>query len=78
MILVVGNSLTVPLSQTYFIEYTFGLVVDQLFIVDIIMGFLTSFIDKYGRECFECKQIALNYVRTTQFKIDLVTLLGSY
>ena len=49
-------------------------MVDILFMVDIVVGFRTSFINKKtGDEIWEPKKIAKNYICGTRFWLDLLS-----
>ena len=52
-------------------------LLDVCFVADIALMFCTSFVDKKGREQFDCEKIAVAYSSTPRFYVDLLSLLGS-
>ena len=52
-------------------------IIELLFVADIIIMFLSSYMDKMGHE--ECRiiQIAKNYISMPKFYIDVLSLLGN-
>lgn len=75
---VVFNSFSIPLdlsfepiafkTQQYHI---FTVIVDIVFILDIIICFRTTFMDQLGKEIFDSKMIAINYLKGS-FIIDFI------
>ncbi|XP_048479358.1 potassium voltage-gated channel subfamily H member 8 isoform X4 [Plutella xylostella] len=56
------------------ISVTSDVVVEALFIVDIVLNFRTTFVSKKGEVVSDSKAIALNYIRTW-FVVDLLAAL---
>ena len=55
----------------------FDNIVDALFIVDMILMFFTSYLNKQGLEIFSSKKIALNYIKSFRFLADSGAVLGT-
>jgi len=50
------------------------LICDLIYLVDIFINFITAYIDK-GEMCKNRRKIAKRYMKTFQFKIDLICIL---
>lgn len=57
--------------------FVFIIMTEILFVIDIILMFFTSYRDLKGREETDLDKIANNYVRTSQFYTDALSVLGS-
>lgn len=72
---VLYNAFSIPFELAFQnnMEMTDGInwAVDAFFIIDILVGFRTSFIDKDGHEILDGWNVAKNYLKT-QFTIDLI------
>lgn len=85
LVLSVFNSLFVPLELSFeeiplFNSLYFVIIdnlIDVLFLIDMGLMFMTSYRDKFGKEIFGFKLIALNYVRSARFYTDFFSLLGT-
>ena len=81
LFLAVWNAFFMPLQYAFefktsgFVSF-FDLLVDLLFVVDIILMFLTSFLSKTGEEIKDSKKIAMHYITTVRFFTDFFSLLG--
>ncbi|KAK2820446.1 hypothetical protein Q5P01_023405 [Channa striata] len=77
-------AVTVPYSVSFMpYDYTFSharftlfsdVLVEMLFIIDIILNFRTSFVSKSGQVVYESRSICLHYA-STWFVVDLVAIL---
>ena len=70
IIMVVFNCFTIPFEIAFepsFMEtnffFTLNLMIDLCFFIDILITFRTGYIDYYGLQCSEPKQIAINYIK---------------
>lgn len=73
-LLAVYNCCSIPLEVAFAIEglYIWERIVDALFLFDLILNFVTTYTNnKTGFEVFKFKMIALNYITTGRFFIDL-------
>lgn len=52
-------------------------IVDVLFVVDIILMFFTSFQNKKGKEINSSLKIAKNYIKTSRFVFDVLSVFGT-
>lgn len=52
-------------------------MVDIIFLIDIIVMFFTSYLDKKGHECRNSREIANNYISQLRFKVDCLSLIGT-
>lgn len=85
LVLAVINGLLVPYEQSYRPEFVespwfkiLDLVIDLVFVADIILMFFTSIlVVKTGQESFDQRVIAKAYVGTTRFVTDILSILGS-
>lgn len=84
LILAIINSFMIPFEQAFKPEYDntfFKIVLDSLvdivFIFDIGLSFITSFRDQKFQECYEFDRIAKNYMATSRFIVDMLSVLGS-
>ena len=78
------NSLLIPLDLAFEPEFTkikgfevFDNIVDGLFLVDMIVMFMTSFINKKGAEVLNSHQIAAKYMMSFRFVADFFAVLGT-
>lgn len=55
------------------LDYIFS---DFIYLIDIFVHFLTAYIDK-GEMCTNKRKIAKRYIKTFQFKLDVISLLPS-
>ena len=53
-------------------------MIDIIFYIDMILMFLTSVTNKYGREVFDSFEIAVSYTSQFRFYIDFFSLLGTF
>lgn len=70
MCLAILNSFMIPFEQAFkpeydktIVKYVIDLMVDMVFLVDIIISFFTSFRDNKFQEVFEFERIAGNYMK---------------
>lgn len=84
LVLAVYNSMQVPYEHAFRPEVmnhivfkTTNTVIDVVFVVDIILMFLTSVISKKGVETFDASIIANQYVTQPRFYADCLSILGS-
>lgn len=52
-------------------------VIDVAFLIDIIVTFFTSTINRNGVETFDSGEIAAAYIVTSRFKVDVIAMLGA-
>ena len=78
------NSLLIPIDLAFEPEFTkikgfevFDNMVDGLFLVDMIVMFMTSFINKKGAEVLNSHQIAAKYMMSFRFVADFFAVLGT-
>ena len=78
------NSLLIPIDLAFEPEFTkikgfevFDNIVDGLFLVDMIVMFMTSFINKKGAEVLNSHQIAAKYMMSFRFVADFCAVLGT-
>lgn len=55
----------------------FDNIVDGLFFIDMIVMFMTSFINKKGAEVLDSHQIAAKYMMSFRFVADFFAVLGT-
>lgn len=84
LMLALYNSVMIPLKQCYNPEFKrtreseiMDMVIDGIFLIDILLMFHTTFIDNKGEEIWNVPEIAYNYSHTSRFIVDLLSLLGS-
>ena len=84
LFMAIYNSLQIPFSQAFNPEFfswvvfsIFDSIVDFVFIVDIILSFFTTIINKKGVESYDSKEIALNYTEQFRFYADILSCLGA-
>lgn len=79
------NSILVPLELSFDeIEWFDGilyllidLAIDLVFLIDMILMFMTSFRNKFGEEVKDQEKIIIHYVKKTRFFFDFFSLLGT-
>jgi hypothetical protein len=79
MLLAIYNSFTVPIFVSFRIEETEELfilngIIDTMFVVDIVLNFFSTYIDRNGEEVLDHKKIVKNYLKKA-FIIDLIASL---
>ena len=82
MLLAVYNSFTIPLqvmfhphSMDHPVYILVDLIINIVFICDMLVNFRTTFIDEEsGEEVTDLKEIAVNYLKS-RFKIDVIGVL---
>ena len=52
-------------------------IIDVLFLIDLILMFFMTYIDKKGKVVSDSKMIAINYISSWGFLFDLLSVLGS-
>lgn len=84
IILAIINSVQVPIELAFYSEAIsefnavlfFNFLVDILFLIDMILQFFSTYIDKEGIQIFDSKMIARKYVRSTSFVADALAVIG--
>lgn len=76
------NSCSVPLTLSFVFETTQGykvmdVIIDLLFVIDIVLMFFTSFQNNKGREEWDSFSVARNYMGTKRFAFDIISILGA-
>ncbi|KAJ8320245.1 hypothetical protein KUTeg_001832 [Tegillarca granosa] len=76
-IMVPYNASFITVDGNYRSSIYSDVVVESLFIIDIILNFRTSFVNKSGQVVYDGKLVALNYMRDrySQYSAIVVTLL---
>lgn len=79
MLLALYNCFTVPLVVAFRPDESTALLVinitiDFIFMIDIVLNFCTTYIDRNGDEVMDMKMIAINYFKG-QFLLDLLASL---
>ena len=84
MILAIQNSFFVPIEMVFSnssldnpLYFVFSLIVDLIFLLDMVVICLTTFRDNKGKEVKDVKKIMANNFRSFRFYPDLLALLGS-
>lgn len=84
LIFAVYNSIMAPFTLAYepdfeknLIFVIFDNVIDFLFVLDMIVMFLTTIINKKGQEIFDDKIVAKNYLKSPRFVADSLALFGN-
>ena len=84
LILALQNSIAIPIDLTFQPEFmgttvfqVFDNIIDAFFLMDMILMFFTSYLDKTGNEVFQALMIARKYVRTFRFLADFLAILGT-
>ena len=84
LLLAIQNSLIIPLDLAFHPAWAstsaYQIVdnlVDGMFLIDMVVMFVTSFLDKAGHEVKDSRRIAERYMRSSRFVIDLLSLLGT-
>ena len=84
LLMAVQNSFMVPIDIAFAPEFTnhplynfFDSLVEIFFVIDIILQFITSFMNRMGAEVFDSRKIFKNYAFSGKFIIDLLPLFGS-
>lgn len=83
--LAIYNSFMIPIDFSFYFEwrslaiaYVIDLMIDMIFLADVIIAFLTSFVDKKnGKEIFDQDLIAKHQLTQLRFWSDLLSLLGT-
>jgi hypothetical protein len=55
----------------------FDIFVDILFLIDIILMFMTSFLNSKGQQITDRADIAINYMSQKRFTYDLLAIFGT-
>lgn len=84
LILAIQNSIMIPVDMAFNPGFTdslpykiFDNVVDAIFLIDIILMFMTSYMNKQGAESFDSRDIAVKYVKSIRFVTDFFAILGT-
>ena len=84
LILAIQNSVMIPFDMAFNPGFTdslaykiFDNTVDAIFLIDIILMFMTSFMNKQGVESFDSTDIAVKYVKSIRFLTDFFAILGT-
>jgi heme/copper-type cytochrome/quinol oxidase subunit 4 len=84
LVLAVQNTLFIPVELAFSFAVfqstawkVFSNLVDTLFIVDIVLMFFTSFQNKMGKQIYSSFRIAKNYMQTSRFVFDVLSVLGT-
>ena len=84
LVLAVYNSIMIPVEQCYkprFLQSSgmsaLNLLIDFIFLVDIILMFFTSVINFRGRESYDSNLISTLYVSQFRFYTDVLSMLGA-
>jgi hypothetical protein len=56
---------------------TIDAVTTLIYILDIILAFRTTYLDNQGDERYLCNEIASNYIKSSRFLIDTLSLLAN-
>lgn len=81
MLLAIYNCISIPFDTAFEPEVTvfytvFEVIIDILFAADVVINFRTSFVHpKTGLEVVEGKAIAMNYILSGRFWIDLLATI---
>lgn len=82
LLIAIYNSFVVPFTFAFFSKYDQAkasiedYVIDSIFIIDIILMFMTSTLTKYGKETYDTLYIRSAYIGTFRFKVDIVSVFG--
>jgi|Transcript_28203 hypothetical protein len=76
MLLAMYNCFAVPFFVAFRPEETFTFIIintfiDCMFMIDLVLNFFTTYIDRNGDEVLNTKRIAVNYLKGT-FVLDLI------
>ena len=84
LLMAIQNSFMVPIDLAFSpslmahpLYNIFDFLVDICFVVDIIMQFFTSFMNRMGAEVFDSRKIFKLYAFSGRFIMDFLPLLGS-
>ena len=84
LILAIQNSYSIPLQLSFKpplfdtpVYFIFDNLVDCCFLVDILLMFSCSFVNKKGKEISEPKLIAIDYITSRRFALDSLSMLGA-
>ena len=55
----------------------FDIFVDILFLIDVILMFMTSFVNSKGQQITDRAEIAINYMSQKRFTYDLLAIFGT-
>ena len=82
--LAIFNSLAIPFEQAFNPEFIHSTAyarindcVDFIFVLDVILMFFTSVINKNGKESYIQSEISEKYMSQNRFKVDIISILGS-
>ena len=85
LVLAIYNSLMIPFEQAFPNELTeskfifyLDLMVDVIFVIDICLMFISTKINKRGKEISDPYEIAKLYVTTRRFYFDILSVLGTH
>lgn len=85
MMLSIYNAVVIPFDISFGLPFMFlqlnlyiDVSLDVLFLIDNILMFFTSFVNKNGVEIFDHSEIFTNYTRKWRFVFDTLSLFGSY
>lgn len=62
----------------YMAAFVFDQFIDFVFLIDVILMFLTTTFNTVGTEIFNPSEIAKSYMTTRRFYFDVLSLLGTY
>lgn len=78
------NAIVVPLELSFEMPFTNSIgysiidnIIDVLFIIDMILMFITSYRNIYGEEIRDQGMIAKHYVKSIRFLFDFASLFGT-
>jgi hypothetical protein len=83
IVLAIFNSVFFPIELAFRPHFAvtvgykvFDILVDVIFVLDIVVMYFTSFQDIYGQEIYESSKVARNYMNTRRFWVDSLSILG--
>jgi len=84
LLLAFQNSLVIPLDLAFAPQFAktprfelFDQIVDGIFFLDMLLMFVTSFMNKRGEEELDSKEIAKKYMSSIRFHTDFLAILGN-
>mgnify|MGYP002629862122 CR=1 FL=1 len=84
LILAIQNSFIIPIDLCFQPEFTharpfvlFDTIVDVIFMFDMLLMFVTSYLDRQGNEVKDTSLIASKYVWSFRFLCDFFAVLGT-
>ena len=84
MVLAIFNSFMIPLENAYRATFfytwwflTIDLLIDLIFLIDVVLMFFTTFINNRGREVRDSRLISDNRIGSFMFWMDVLSLLGA-